>query len=73
MATTQDQVDDLNAAIDSGVRSVTIGGETTILNTGDSLIRARDDAERRRIEDAEKAAGRKRRPVTLLHYAGRGY
>lgn len=70
MAITQDHIDQLNQAIADGVRSVTIGGETTIYNTTDSLIKARDDM-RKELALADKSVRRNRR--TLLHYAGRGY
>ena len=77
MAVTQADVDALNRAIADGVRSVTIGGETTIYNTTDSLIRARDDMVRQLAAlDAAAAAAagqRVRGRRTYLHYAGRGY
>jgi len=36
-------VEKLNAAIASGARSVTLGGQTVIYNTTESLIKARND------------------------------
>lgn len=36
----------LNNAIARGVRSVTIGGQTVIYNTTDSLVKARDDVQK---------------------------
>lgn len=72
MAITQADVDALNQAIVDGVRSVTIGGQTTIFNTTDSLIRARDDALRQLNAEAARLAGRVNRR-TLLYHAGRGY
>ena len=69
MAVTQSDVDQLNAAIAAGVRSVTINGQTTIYNTTDSLIRARDDMLR---QLAEQQAQRPSRFVKL-NYGGRGY
>ena len=73
MATTseiQARVEALNKAIASGVRSVTLGGQTTTFNTTDSLIRARDDALAQL--QASQATGRKSR-TTKLVYTGRGY
>lgn len=81
MAVTQPEIDAqaaavaaLNVAIDDGVRQVTIRGQTTTYNTTDSLIRARDDAQRRlaamRAELAEAAPPPRMR---LLYHAGRGY
>lgn len=74
MAVTQAHIDALNQAIADGVRSVTVGGETTIYNTTDSLIRARDDM-KRELARQEAAADATKRPKrrTYLHYGGRGY
>jgi hypothetical protein len=73
MAITQAHIDALNEAIASGVRSVTIGGDTTIYNTTDSLIRARDDMVAQLA--AQDAAAAERRPIrrVLAFFAGRGY
>jgi hypothetical protein len=73
MAVTQEQIDALNVAIADGVRSVTVGGDTTIYNTSDSLIRARDDLQRQ--FNAEQARTVSPRPgkQTYLYHAGRGY
>lgn len=73
MAVTQADIDALNQAIIDGVRSVTIGGETTIFNTTDSLITARDDARKELLRSQAAAGGRRRNKRTLLTYAGRGY
>lgn len=40
---TQTDIDNLNAAIATGARSVTIGGQTITYNTTASLIAARND------------------------------
>lgn len=73
MAVTQTDVDRLNTAIRDGVRSVTIGDETTIYNTTDSLIHARDDAVRELARLDAVTAGRRANRRTHLYYAGRGY
>lgn len=74
MATTpQDKVDALNALIEDGVRSVTVEGQTTIYNTTDSLIRARDDAQARALEQEVKAQGKRISRRTMLFHGGRGY
>lgn len=73
MAVTQADIDALNQAIIDGVRSVTMGGETTIFNTTDSLIKARDDARREFQRVEAVASGRRRNKRTLLTYAGRNY
>ena len=69
MAVTQQDIDRLNAAIAKGVRSVTIGGQTVIYNTTESLIKARDDMQRQ----LNAQAGQRRNKQTLLYQSGRGY
>lgn len=81
MAITQPEIDAqvaavaaLNAAIDDGVRQVTIRGQTTTYNTTASLIVARDDAVRRlRAMRAELAEGTPPPQLRLYYYADRGY
>ena len=68
MAVTQADIDNLNAAIASGVRSVTLGGQTVIYSTSESLIKARDDMKK---ELAGQSAQRPRQ--SYAYYAGRGY
>lgn len=60
----------LNAAIVSGARSVTLGGQTITYNTTQSLITARDD----QVKQLSAALATKRRArQTYLYQAGRGY
>ena len=60
----------LNRAIASGARSVTLGGQTIIYNTTDSLIRARDDMIKQlRQQGASRRASRQSYAV----FAGRDY
>lgn len=73
MAVTQADLDNLNQAIADGVRSVTIGGQTTIFNTTDSLIRARDDVRSELLKQQARTADRRPNRRTLLYYGGRGY
>lgn len=73
MAVTQADVDALNVAIADGVRSVTIGGQTTIFNTTDSLIHARDDMRRELALLSARTASRRYNRRTLNTYAGRQY
>ena len=70
MAVTQADIDNLNAAIASGARSVTLGGQSIIFNTTDSLIKARDDLAR---QLASQEAVKRRPRQTQMYYAGRGY
>jgi collagenase-like PrtC family protease len=67
MAVTQTDIDNLNAAIASGARSVTLGGQTVTYNTTASLIAARND-----LQKQLNAARRKPRTRQLV-YGGRGY
>ena len=69
MAVTQADIDNLNAAIASGVRSVTLGGQTVIYSTSESLIKARDDLKAQLA--AQNPAQRPRQSYAF--YAGRGY
>ena len=72
MAVTQQDIDNLNAAIAKGVRSVTIGGQTVIYNTTESLIKARDDMQRQlNAQNAQSAPRRSKQ--TQLFQSGRGY
>ena len=77
MALSPDEIDKLkanvaalNGMIASGARSVTLGGQTLIFNTTESLIKARNDAQNQ-LNAANKAALRSRQSYAL--YAGRGY
>lgn len=71
MAVTQQDIDNLNAAIARGVRSVTIGGQTLIYSTTESLIKARNDLQAQLNAAAAQTAPR-RSKQTRLYYAGRG-
>lgn len=70
MAVTQTDLDNLNAAIASGTRSVTLGGQTITYNTTDSLIRARNDL-RNELQALSRTARRQRQ--TYAYQNGRGY
>lgn len=69
MAITQTDIDNLNAAIASGARSVTLGGQTVTYNTTASLIAARDDLVKQ-LKALNRAERRKRQ--TYLYQDGRG-
>lgn len=70
MAVSQSDIDNLNAAIASGARSVTVGGQTLIYNTTASLIEARNDL-RRELNAQNQAARRSKH--SYLFQDGRGY
>jgi hypothetical protein len=72
MAVTQQDIDNLNAAIAKGVRSVTIGGQTVIYNTTESLMKARNDMQAQL--NAKNAQGTTRRKKqNQLFQSGRGF
>ena len=73
MAVTQEQIDALNQAIADGVRQVSLQGQTTVYNTSDSLIKARDDLQDQLNEQELRAAGKRPSKRTMLFYGGRGY
>lgn len=69
IAKLQTQIAALNDAIAAGVRSVTLGGQTVIYNTTDSLIAARNDLQN---QLNEAVAGPRPRQYQAV-YGGRGY
>lgn len=73
MAVTQQDLDNLNAAISTGVRSVTIGGITTIYNTTESLIKARDDMRKELTAQTTQSSGKRRQKQSYMVQSGRGY
>lgn len=73
MAVTQAHIEALNEAIASGTRQVTIGGQTILYQTTESLIRARDDLEAKLRKQSELLEGKRRSRQTLAYHAGRGY
>ena len=70
MAVTQSDIDNLNVAIASGARSATVGGQTLIYNTTDSLITARNDLQNQL--NKQTRIGRRSRQIQLFQN-GRGY
>lgn len=73
MAVTQLQLDALNDAIAKGVRSVTIGGQTVIYNTTESLIKARNDLQTQLSAANAAAAGKRRHKQTILVQSSQGF
>jgi hypothetical protein len=69
----QDDLEALNSAIALGVRQVVIAGESTLFNTTESLIKARNDVQARINAEQARTAARRPSPITLLQYRGRGY
>lgn len=71
MAVSQSDIDNLNAAIAAGVRQATIGGQTVLYQTTESLIKARDDMQKEL--NKVNSGGLKRSRQSLAYYGGRGY
>lgn len=73
MAVTQADIDKLNAAIATGARSVTLGEQTVIFNTTESLIKARNDMRNELAAQNAATTGVRRSRQNYVTYAGRGY
>lgn len=73
MAVTQADIDSLNSAIAEGTRQVTLGGQSIVYQTTESLIRARNDLQAQFDHATNRAAGTVRSKRTMLYYAGRGH
>lgn len=71
MAVSQLDIDNLNTAIASGTRSVTLGGQTITYGTIDALIKARNDMRTELAKLSPPAVKRSRQ--TYAHLADRGY
>lgn len=71
MAVTQSDIDKLNAAIASGTRSVTLGGQTITYGTIDALIKARNDLQKQLKAATTPVVTRSRQ--TYAYYAGREF
>lgn len=68
MAVTQSDIDNLNTALATGVRSATVGGQTVTYGTVDALIKARNDLQRQLTSTVLTPRPRQ----TYAVYAGRG-
>lgn len=71
MAVTQADIDNLNAALASGVRSATVGGQTVTYGTVDALIKARNDLQAQLLAQTPGVVRRPRQSYAV--YVGRGY
>ena len=60
----------LNGILASGARSTTLGGQTVIYNTTDSIIRARDNLQAQ-LNAVETPVRRSKQ--VYAYFAGRGY
>lgn len=73
MPVLQSDIDSLNRAIAAGVRSVTIGGQTVVYGTPESLIKARDDMQKQLSAQLAQNKPARRHKQTVLFQADRGY
>ncbi len=73
IATLRARVDKLNKAIGSGARSVTLGSQTIIYNTTESLIMARNDAAAQLAAAERSTASVKPSRQNYAVYGGRDY
>jgi hypothetical protein len=69
----QANVDSLNRAIATGTRSVTLGGQTVIYNTTESLVKARNDQQEQLNALNAQTSGKRRKKQSYLVQTGRGY
>jgi hypothetical protein len=69
MAVSQADIDNLNEAIATGTRQVTIGGQSVTYQTTASLIQARDDM----VKQLAKLADTRRSRTLQGYYSGRGF
>jgi hypothetical protein len=69
MAVSQADIDNLNEALASGTRQVTIGGQTVTYQTVESLIAARNDLQRQ-LDRQNNVAKRR---VRYASHAGKGF
>lgn len=73
MAVTQQDIDNLNAAIASGERVVVLNGQSVTYRAISDLIAARNDLQRQLQEQNAAANGTVRSRRRYAYYAGRGY
>jgi hypothetical protein len=72
-APTQDDLDRLNAAIVSGERQVSIGGQSVTYQTVDSMIKARNDLQTQLLSGPSVTTGAMRPRRGRVFHGGRGY
>lgn len=73
MAVTQQDIDNLNAAIASGERVVVLNGQSVTYRAIGDLLLARNDLQRQLNEMSASLTGVVRTRRHLAYYAGRGY
>lgn len=73
MPVSQTDIDNLNAAIGSGERQVTIGSQSITYRSIDDLIKARNDLTQQKADADAKTANTTQKRRSYAYYAGRGY
>lgn len=73
MAVTQQDIDNLNAAIASGERVVVLNGQSVTYRAIADLILARNDLQRQLSDQAASETGAHRAKRRYAYHAGRGF
>lgn len=73
MPVSQSDIDNLNAAIASGERQVTIGSQSITYRSIDDLIKARNDLRQQMADEQATASSQPQKRRSYAYYAGRGY
>lgn len=73
MPVSQSDIDNLNKAIASGERQVTIGSQSITYRSIDDLIKARNDLRQQKADEDAAAANAPQKRRSYAYYAGRGY
>jgi hypothetical protein len=73
MPVTTADINALNAAIASGERQVTLGGQSITYRSIDDLIKARNDLRTELANQNAEASGQAPKRRAYAYYAGRGY
>ena len=72
MAVTQQDIDNLNAAIASGERVVVLNGQSVTYRSIADLILARNDLKRQLADQSDAETGSRRARRFCAYHAGRG-
>lgn len=73
MPVSQTDIDNLNKAIASGERQVTIGSQSITYRSISDLIAARNDLLQQKAQEEATAANKPQKRRSYAYYSGRGY
>jgi Holliday junction resolvase RusA-like endonuclease len=73
MPVTQTDIDNLNKAIATGERQVTIGSQSVTYRSIDDLIKARNDMLQQMAQQDATVNAQPQKRRSYAYYAGRGY